>query len=111
MDKFIARENVKHFRRELENQNGIDASRRVVLLNLLARELDILGFGRPQLSAIERHIARLRAIVFEQVGELNDLKTEGHPSEVERAQAVVATLNDLMTTYEAHREKIIAALA
>ncbi len=61
MDQFIARENVKHFRRELEN--GADEQRRATLIRLLVEEENHLGLTGEQLSRLDRHIARLSEIM------------------------------------------------
>jgi hypothetical protein len=60
MDRFIARENVKHYRRELEN--GVHEPTRTKMLKLLVEEENHLGLTREQLTKLNRHIARLSEI-------------------------------------------------
>ncbi len=51
MDRFIARENVKHYRRELEN--GVHEPTRTTMLKLLVEEENHLGLTREQLFALK----------------------------------------------------------
>ena len=106
MDKFIARENIKHFRRELEN--GVDGPRRATMLRLLVEEENHFGLTREQLSKLDRHISLLSEIMARQVELIDKLQSLGSP--LERAPMVLATLNDLMAVYLNHRQTIIAAL-
>jgi hypothetical protein len=106
MDRFIARENVKHYRRELEN--GVDGPTRATLLQLLVEEENHLGHTREQLSKLDRHIARLSEIMARHVELMDKLQSIGRP--LERAPVVLATLNDLMAAYLTHRQWITAAL-
>ena len=107
MHRFIARENVKHYRRELEN--GVDETSRATVLSLLVDEENRFGHNREELSKLDRHIARLREIIARHVDLMDKLESIGHP--LERAPVVLATLNELMATYLAHRQTITAALA
>jgi hypothetical protein len=66
MDKFIARENVKHFRRELEN--GVGEPTRATMLKLLVEEEIHLGLTREQLARLDHHIARLNEIMARHIG-------------------------------------------
>jgi rubrerythrin len=107
MDRFIARENIKHYRRELEN--GVDDPTRATMLRLLVEELNHLGLAREQLAKLDRHISRLSEIMARHVDLMDKLQSNGQPSE--RASTVLATYNDLMAVYIAHRQTITAALA
>jgi hypothetical protein len=107
MDKFVARENIKHFRRELEN--GVDQPIRATMLKLLVAEENHLGHTREQLAKLDHHIGRLGEIMARHVDLMDKLQSIGQPSE--RASMVLATLNDLMAVYIAHRQTITAALA
>ncbi len=107
MDRFIARENVKHYRRELEN--GVDGQARATMLKLLVEEENHLGLTREQLARLDHHIARLSEIMARHVDLMDKLRSIGRP--LERAPMVLATLNDLMAIYLVHRQRITAALA
>jgi hypothetical protein len=107
MDRFIARENIKHFRRQLEN--GVDGPTRATMLKLMVEEENHLGHTREQLGKLDRHISRLSEIMARHVELTDRLKSNGQSSE--RASMVLATYNDLMAVYIAHRQTITAALA
>jgi hypothetical protein len=107
MDRFIARENIKHFRRELEN--GVHEPTRAAMLRLLVEEENHLGLTREQLVKLDHHISRLSEIMARHVDLMDNLKSIGQSSD--RASMVLATLNDLMAVYIAHRQKIKATLA
>ena len=107
MDRFIARENIKHYRRELEN--GVDEPARATMLKLLVEEENHLGHTREQLAKLDRHISRLSEIMARHVDLMDKLQSVGRP--LERAPTVLATYNDLMASYLVYRETITAALA
>jgi rubrerythrin len=107
MDQFIARENVKHYRRQLEN--GVSEPTRATMLGLLVEEENHLGHNREQLGKLDRHISRLSEIMARHVELMDNLQSNGHSSE--RASIVLATYNDLMAVYIAHRQTITGALA
>ncbi len=107
MDSFIARENIKHYRREL--QNGVSEPTRTTMLRLLVEEENHLGHTREQLGKLDRHIARLSEIMARHVELMDGLQSNGQSSE--RAAMVLATYNDLMAVYIAHRQTITAELA
>jgi hypothetical protein len=106
MDRFISRENVKHYRRELEN--GVDQPTRATMLRLLVEEENHLGLTREQLAKLDHHISQLSEIMARHVELMDNFQSIGQPSE--RASMVLATLNDLMAAYIAHRQTITAAL-
>ena len=106
MDKFVARENVRHLRHQLES--GADTPRRATLLRLLIEQLNDLEPTREQLDNLDRHIARLGELMARQA-ELVDGFGGDHPRA--RAELVLATMNDIMATYIDHRQNIAAALA
>lgn len=107
MDRFVARENVNHYRRELEN--GVDETTRATMLRLLVEEENHLGHTREQLAKLDRHILRLTEIMARHVDLMDKLRSNGSP--LGRAPMVLATYNDLMAVYLAHRQTISAALA
>ena len=104
--KFIAYQNVTHFRNQLEN--GAEGGRRAVLLKLLVEEEDKLGLTREQLGEVDQQIARIKGIVAQQIEAVAMLKANGHP--MERAEGYLSKLIDLLAVHEAQREKIDAAL-
>ena len=104
--KFVAYQNVTHFRSELEN--GAEGPRRSVLLKLLVAEEDKLGLTREQLAEVDRQIARIKGIVAQQIEAVAMLKANGHP--MERAERTLSNLITLLATHKAYRQKIEAAL-
>jgi rubrerythrin len=107
MDRFIAGENIKHYRRELEN--GVNEPTRATMLRLLVEEENHLGHTREQLSKLDRHIGRLSEIMARHRDLMDKLQSNGQSSE--RAARVLATYNDLMAAYMAHRQTITITLA
>jgi hypothetical protein len=107
MDKFIARENIKHYRHELEN--GVVQPTRSTMLRLLVEEENHLGLTREQLAKLDHHISQLSEIMARHVELMDNLQSIGQTSD--RASMVLATYNDLMAAYIAHRQTITAALA
>jgi hypothetical protein len=105
MDRFIARENIKHYRHELEN--GVVEPTRATMLKLL--EENRFGHTREELSKLDRHISRLSEIMARHVELMDKLQSMGSP--LNRAPLIVATLRDVMATYLVHRRRIIASLA
>ena len=107
MDRFNARENIKHYRRELEI--GVDEPTRATMLKLLVEEENHFGHTREQLDKLDRHISRLSEIMDRHMDLMDRLQSSGQSSE--RAWMVLATYNDLMAVYIAHRQTITVALA
>jgi hypothetical protein len=109
---FIARNNVKLFRNQLEHdvQNGAynDGQRHAILLKLLVEAENILGHSREQLNDVERQIASIKSIINKQLDTIAMLKTNGHP--VEHAERVLAHATDFLSVHETQREMIAAAL-
>jgi hypothetical protein len=102
-----AEQNIQHLRRRLEY--GAEEMTRSVLLELFLAEEKMLGLTEEQLRRIDRHIAKLRQLISEQTTRIERLASFG--IDTEARGLVLATLNDLMTTYQIHRHRITAALA
>jgi hypothetical protein len=103
---FVAEQNIQHFRRRLEY--GAEEVTRSVMLRLLLDEEKLLGLTQEQLRRVDRHIAKLRQLLSEQTARIERLEFFGIEAKAHRL--VLATLNDLMATYQIHRERITAAL-
>ncbi len=82
---------------------------RSVVLKLLLAEEEMLGLTREQLVRIDRHIEKLRRIIDQQQQRIDRFKFIGGDND--RPLMMLATLNDLMATYQLHRQRITAALA
>jgi hypothetical protein len=103
---FDAEQNVQRLRHRLEH--GAEEVTRSVLLNLLLDEEKMLGLTQEQLRRADRHIAKLRQLISETTKRTERLASFGIDAEAHRL--VLVTLNDLMATYQVHRQRITAAL-
>jgi hypothetical protein len=99
-------QNIQQLRRRLEH--GVEEETRSVLLKLLLAEYKMLGLTQQQLQRIDRHIAQLRQLISQQTRRIERLSSFGIGTEGHRL--VLVTLNDLMATYQIHRQRITAAL-
>jgi hypothetical protein len=79
------------------------------MLRLLVEEENHLGLTHEQLAKLDGHISRLSEIMARHVELMDKLQSNGQTSE--RASMVLATYNDLMAAYIAHRQRITATLA
>jgi hypothetical protein len=104
MEKFVAEQNITGYRQWLGD--GAEGVTRAALLKLWLRDERILGLTRDQLTRIDRHIEKLRRLIATQSESLTPKRADSQPSSV-----LLATFNDLMATYQVHRQKIIAGLA
>ena len=107
MRDFVANQNIARFRHQLDR--GVEPATRATLLNLLLQEEQQLGQTSEQLTRVERHIELLRHLMAKQVELVDRLRSSG--DDAARPQLLLATLNDLMLTYQAHRQWIVSALA
>ena len=99
-------QNVQNLRYRLER--GAEEETRSVLLKLLLAEEKMVGLTEQQLRRIDRHIAQLRQLISGQTRRIERLAAFGIDTEGHRL--VLATLNDLMATYQIHRQRITGAL-
>ena len=102
---FNAEQTIQHVRRRLEY--GTEELTRSVLIKLLLDEEKMLGLTQEQLRRIDRDIAQLRQLISGQTKRIERLAFFG--IDTEARQLVLATLNDLMATYQIHRQWITAA--
>ena len=106
LDQFKAEENIAHYRSRLHM--GAEPETRAALLRLLLADEKMLGLTREQLARIDRHIEKLRTIIAQQQKSIDRRKLIGIAAE--SSTILLATLNDLMATYQGHRQRIVAAL-
>jgi hypothetical protein len=105
MNNFILSENLAHFHSSLKS--GGDAFARSMLLKRLLHEAEKPCLTRQQLDTIDRHIAKLRRLIYKEVELVEKDKAKGH--DAQRVQNLLATLNDLMAGYQTLRRRISAA--
>ena len=106
VDLFKAEQKVAHYRTRLGL--GTEPETRAVLLKQLLAEEKDLGQTREQLARIDTHIEKLRRIIVKQekrIGRLNFIAIN-----TDRAILMLSTLNDLMATYQQHRDWITSGL-
>jgi hypothetical protein len=108
-DQFTAEQNIAHYRSRL--QMGAPPETRAILLNLLLHEEKQLGRTREQLVKIDSYIEKLGRIIAQQKKHTERFKFMGSLMDIERSTLILSTLNDLMATYQLHRQWITAALA
>jgi hypothetical protein len=105
-DNTTAEQNIQQFRRRLEY--GAEEVTRSVLLKLLLADEKMLGLTDQQLQRTDRHIAKLRQLISQQTTRIERLASFGIGTEGNRL--ILTTLNDLMATYQIHRQRITATL-
>jgi hypothetical protein len=92
MDRFIARENIRHYRDMLLSDLNLKPEVRLLVHKLLVEEEDKLGKDLNLLADIERHIADGARRIEAQQSRVRAMQANGHDG-VGRAQAF---LNGMM---------------
>ena len=108
-DQFTAEQNIAHYRSRL--RMGAQPETRAILLNLLLHEEKQLGRTREQLVKIDSYIEKLGRIIAQQKKHTERFKFMGSLMDIERSTLILSTLNDLMSTYQRHRQWITAEVA
>jgi hypothetical protein len=103
MDKFVARENVRHFRDRLETET--DATARSVLQSLLIEEEDKLGHDCEALREIEGHIAQAKGHVQRQQVLVSSMQREGN--DATPALALLNAYSQVLLAFESQHNKIL----
>ena len=106
MDKFVARENVRHFRDRLETET--DADVRAFLRRLLVQEEDKLGHDTEALAEIEKHIGRAKEHVNRQQTLLATRQRDGH--DTSKVLALLNAFSETLLAFENQRKKILIRL-
>ncbi len=86
MDRFVARENIKHFRDLL--WTDLDARDRVRIQRLLIEEENKLARCTELLDNLERHIENGRRRITEQCARVERMQRDGH-RDLARAEALL----------------------
>jgi hypothetical protein len=102
MDKFVARENIRHFRDRLETET--DPTARSLLHRLLVQEEDKLGHNYETLREIENHITRAKEHVARQQAFLASIERNGH--DTSQALALLNAYSETLLAFQNLREKI-----
>ena len=98
MDRFIARENVKHFRNRLDTE--LDPDVRSKVRRLLIEEEDKLGASLELLADIDRHIEAGHRRVERQQLLVTTMERDGHAS----ATQARCLLDGLLESLELHQQ-------
>lgn len=106
MDKFVARENIRHFRDRLEVET--DPTSRLLLRKLLLQEEDKLGHDSEALREIENHIARVKEHVSRQQAAITSTERAGQ--DATHALVLLSNYSEVLLAYESQREKILIRL-
>jgi hypothetical protein len=101
MDHFIPSKNLKRFD---PLEHGVDEFTRSTLLKLLLHEAERSCLTRQRLDRIDCHMAALRKLIYRQVElvEKDKLKSRN----AARTLKLLATMNDLMASYQTLRRRI-----
>jgi hypothetical protein len=105
MDKFVARENIRHFEDRLQTE--IDPTTRSLLQRLLVQEEDKLGHNSEALREIENHISRAKGHVNRQQALI---ASQGDGHDTAQAQVLLKAYSETLLTLENQREKILRKL-
>lgn len=98
----VATQNVACLRRQLEDEP--DEFTRSRLLKLLLLEAEKSRVTHQQLDRIDCHMAQLRELTYRQAELVEKGNLKGQI--VERAEKLLALLNDLMANYQTLRRRI-----
>ncbi len=102
MDRFIARENIRHFCEMLSS--NVEPQVRSNVHVLLTREEDKLGRDLETLVAIEKHVAECARRIEAQNGRVRAMQADGH-LDLGQAQALLDGMLEsqrLLLTYHQH---------
>jgi hypothetical protein len=104
MDRFIARENIKHFQDRLRVE--IDPDMRSGLNKLLVVEEDKLGADFELLANVERHIADGNRRIKRQRAIVTDMQRDGHNGVVQ-ARVLLEGLLESQLLFKNYRRRIL----
>jgi hypothetical protein len=104
MDRFIARENIKHFRDRLWVESDPDMRSR--LHKLLVAEEDKLGADFELLADVERHIADGNHRIKRQRAIVTDMQRDGHDGLVQ-ARVLLESFMDSQLLSKNYRRRIL----
>ncbi len=102
MQRFVARENIRHFRDRLETE--IDPATRSRLHTLLVQEEDKLGFNYEALGEIDNHIALAKEHVKRQQQLVASFERDG--SDTNGALVLLNAYSQTLLAFENQRRKI-----
>ncbi len=107
MDKFIARENIKHFRSLLNSE--VDTGARSQLQKLLIEEEDKLGDSLELLADIDRHIEDGNRRIEKQQALVTTMERSGRAGSVQ-ARALLDGLVETQSLHRNYRQQILTVV-
>jgi hypothetical protein len=107
MDRFIARENIKHLRNRLWSES--DAGMRVGLQKLLVEEEDKFGACAEQLAELDRHIDDGQQRIARQRVLVATMQRDGSAGHA-LASSILDTMIDTQGLHERYRVQVLAAV-
>jgi hypothetical protein len=106
MDKFVARQNIRHFRDRLET--ATDAATRSLVQRLLVEEEDKFGHNAEALRVIENFIIDAKGHVNRQQALVTSLQRDGR--DTTGALVLFNAYSETLLAFESQREKILINL-
>jgi hypothetical protein len=103
VDRFIARENIRHFRERLWIETDPDTRSR--LRKYLIEEKDKLGASYELLADVERHIADGDRRIEMQRATVADMERDGHDG-VAEARLVLERFMETQSLHKNYREQV-----
>jgi len=107
MDRFIARENIKHLRNRLWSES--DAGMRAGLQKLLVEEEDKFGACAEQLAELDRHIDDGQQRIARQRVLVATMQRDGSAGHA-LASSILDTMIDTQGLHERYRVQVLAAV-
>jgi hypothetical protein len=108
IETFVAEQNLSRFRQQL--QRAATSQPQAALFKQLLQQLELLDLSDAQLERINRHISVLRLLIAKQVETIEELRLiDGY--DLERSLMVLVALNEIMSIYQTHRQRIMPAVA
>jgi hypothetical protein len=104
--KFVAMQNVKHFRTKLHNE--VNPDRRVLLQRLLVEEEDRVGASSEVLAGVQRAIDDYTRQIAELTSIIKTLQIDGPGATVAKAQ--LETLTDSLELHKTYCRKLQSKL-
>lgn len=104
MDRFIARENIKHFRDRLWSENDRDV--RSSLKQLLVAEEDKLAADFELLADVDRHTTDGNARIVRQQSLVAIMERDGHNG-VTEAQRLLDGMRDAQALHQEYRRRLL----
>lgn len=108
MDRFIAKENIKHFVDRLQTEE--DGLTRVTLQKLLIAEEDKFAQLSERLDMVEQNIVRISDLAVLQRARVNDIRAGQNGHDANLAHQHLSNLEKLYDTFVAYQRLVVKEL-